>query len=183
MHRGKVNPLNLMLHSDTYIAAFQNLGVEEQMSQELFSDLESFTCLMYGYKHKTHSVMSINQCRYKKFMSRFKPKKNKLDTNVSIDIPLLPPSHSSLYLHAKRCNYQSAIWRRATDRNVNISEPTNHGWIITEKGLEIEWIHSDMMPTDLAAILVSNPPTEEDEINELDPPSLSNEDEHFQDED
>ena len=46
MRRGKVNPLNLKLHSDKYIAAFQNLGVEEQMSQELFSNLESFTCLI-----------------------------------------------------------------------------------------------------------------------------------------
>ena len=63
-------------------------------------------------------------------MSRFKPKKNKLDTDVGIDISLLPPCRSSLYLHAKRCNYQSAIWRRATDRNLNISKPTNHGWIM-----------------------------------------------------
>ena len=55
--------------------------------------------------------------------------------------------------------------------------------IKTEKRLEIKWIHSDMIPIDLAVILGSKTPTEEDEIDELDPPSLSNEDEHFQDED
>ena len=106
-----------------------------------------------------------------------------LNTDVGVDISLLPPCHSSLLLHIKRSNYQTAIWRRSLEPQHHLSKPNLHGWVQGVDGLEFQWTHQEMMPQDLVSILVNDPQNLEGEmeLDELESPVLSHEDENFYD--
>ena len=92
-------------------------------------------------------------------------------------------SQSSLLLHTKRSNYQTAIWRKSLEPYHQLSDPSLHGLVQGVDGLEFQWTHSDMMPQDLVSILVTNPESLQDgsKVDEFEPPILSHEDEHFYD--
>ena len=40
----------------------------------------------------------------------------------------LPPSLDALHMHAKRANYQAAVWRLTLQANIAAPLPTHHGW-------------------------------------------------------
>ena len=45
-----------------------------------------------------------------------------------IDVKCLPPCCSSLQLHTKRANYQTAVWKGALKQNPQTPNPTGFGW-------------------------------------------------------
>ena len=181
IRKGKIRPFKIMQGNVQYINAFKKLGETEEVPGDVCEVLEEFTCSVYGFKPTKKYKPTINNCRYQKFIERFTAKKGVLSTDVGVDISLLPPCHSSLLLHIKRSNYQTAIWRKSLEPQHHLSEPNLHGWVQGVDGLEIQWTHQEMMPQYLVSILVNDPQILEDEmeLDEFESPVLSHEDENF----
>ena len=61
----------------------------------------------------------------------------------------------------------TTIWRRSLQPQHNLSSPSPHLHPVdgsrNPERLTIEWTHDEMMPQNLAAIFVANPPTSEDD--------------------
>ena len=86
--KGKVRPLLLMTKKKKFVNAFVALG-NLHLSENIISDIEEFTCHMYGYpKNKC-----INDVLKAEFDKKCKPKpgKNPLDCIKSVDPTTLPP--------------------------------------------------------------------------------------------
>ena len=63
----KVRPLNLLCCKKELQVMFQDLGEQCSVTEEMYIQLESFVCAMYGVKKGNQD---INQCRYKVFCSK-----------------------------------------------------------------------------------------------------------------
>ena len=79
---------------------------------------------MYG-----HSERSVNDLRYKMYRA----------SGGVIPGEKLPPCVDSLWQHAKRSNYQCAVWRRALEINPIMPSPHGHGWSVDENDIDIVW--------------------------------------------
>ena len=59
----------------------------------------------------------------------------------------------SLWQHAKRSNYQCAVWRRALDGNPIIPSQHGHGWSIDENDIDIVWNECSPAPDEILSLL------------------------------
>ena len=91
--RGKVLVYRIMANDQGFQEVFQGLGREWQLSNELYRDLEWFTCAMCC---KNAGTNEVNELRYRLFCL----KKGDVDSNQ------LPPCDDSLRKRALRANYQ-----------------------------------------------------------------------------
>ena len=89
------------------------MGKQHDLSPNLFEDLESFTCLVYGSK----TIKDVNQLRY----AMFSAKRGKTESYQ------LPPCRDSLRNHARRANYQCLIWKQCLLQFQVIPELEYHG--------------------------------------------------------
>ena len=85
--QGKIKALDLIQTSDTFREAFESLGVEWNVSDELFPVLENFTCAMYARNAKSTTV---NALRYDMFRSK----------KGDVSSGQLPPCKDALKQHA-----------------------------------------------------------------------------------
>ncbi len=99
-----------------YVETFKTLG-------ELVEQFNRFVCLMYGNK----ILENVNECRFALF------KLGKCSDD------LLLPTSDSLLQHIRRANYQTAIWLRCLDAQMEIPPPNGNGWHSHEGQLEIVW--------------------------------------------
>ena len=90
-----------MLKSQKFLNAFSRLGTSWDYDEATFKSLEEFTCVIYGLRNEK----SINKARSKLFEKNFSRQEE------IIDLSLLPPCQSVLFLHYKRANYVSKLWR------------------------------------------------------------------------
>ncbi|CAB4006806.1 Hypothetical predicted protein [Paramuricea clavata] len=97
--------------------AFQNLGVNWNLSDAIFDLLEEFVCFAYGDRRK-----SVNFVRHQMFQAKYK-KHSKM-----VDLSLLPPCQSVLKLHGRRANFVAKIWKSSDEAKVQIPEISRHGW-------------------------------------------------------
>ena len=67
-----------------------------------------------------------------------------------IDLSLLPPCRSVLYLHMLQANYVAKIWRSALISMIDYANIVENGWM--ENG-EIVWV-DDIFPNDIEEILI-----------------------------
>ena len=51
LNKGKQRPMELMLNSEEFKAAFAELGMNDSLSEETLSTCEIFVCHMYGKKN------------------------------------------------------------------------------------------------------------------------------------
>ena len=93
---------------------------------------------MYG-----HSERSVNDSRYKMYRA----------SGEVIPGEKLPPCVNSLWQHAKRLNYQCAVWRRALESNPIILSPHGHGWSIDENAIDIVWNECFSAPDEILYLL------------------------------
>ena len=63
--QGKIKAMKLMSTDDQYVELFCKLGRDVNLDDETFSDLEAFTCHLYGSK-----CNDINHLRYKLYCSK-----------------------------------------------------------------------------------------------------------------
>ena len=116
----------IMAQNQGFQEVFQGLGRKWQLSNELYRDLQRFTCAMYC---KNAGTNEVNELRYWLFCL----KKGDVDSNQ------LPPCDDSLHKYALRANYQAAIWKRSLQRCPEIPSPLGCGWCIEDSRLAIDW--------------------------------------------
>ena len=143
-----------MKQCDEFINTFKLLGEDWQLNSELVVALESFVCHLYGQKDT-----DINKVRRKMFEKKF-VKEEKV-----IDLSLLPPCQSTLYLDILRSNYVARIWKCSLLNVVEYPGIMQNGWM--ENG-EIVWV-DDAFPDNIMDILVGEDFDEGSMELELDP--------------
>ena len=128
---------------------FLELGQQWDLSPELMDKLEAFTCLLYAPKAAS---MKVNDLRYHLFCA----KKGEIESHQ------LPPCRDCLVNHAKRANYQAAIWRRCLEQDPQVPSPEGKGWRIEKEDgnekLVIHWMDGQPAPEAVLDLLACNCP-------------------------
>ena len=73
-----------------------------------------------------------------------------------IDVKCLPPCCSSLQVHTKRANYQTAIWKDALKQNPQTPNPTAFGWKESDGDICIDWCSVNPAPDEVLELLSCN---------------------------
>ena len=121
------------------------------MSEDLFLQLEEFTCSMYKL---IGSRLNVGDLRYKMVFKKCCGKENQLNPHKSTEWSSFPTPRACLRQHIKRVNYQMEIWKRAHILKPVIPIPTDdNGWILVNKAIESKWCDGDILPTHPADIL------------------------------
>ena len=144
--KGKASALKTIKTDGTVRRTFCELGQSWEMTDELFQNLESFTCRLYAPRE---TVSDVNELRYCLFCAK----------NGDVESHQLPPCKDSLRKHAMRANYQTALWRRCLMNDPECPDPTDSGWMVDcEDGkdvLTIDWMTRDLLPqVSLSSLLV-----------------------------
>jgi hypothetical protein len=108
-----------MKNSTKFIKAFGQLGESWELKEDsaLFSLIEEYTCLLYGFKEK-----SVDVVRAAMFEKKY------LKDGKIVDMAVLPPCESVLFLHTTRANFVAKIWRSSLVGMHNTPSITEHGW-------------------------------------------------------
>ncbi|KAK3729656.1 hypothetical protein QZH41_006396 [Actinostola sp. cb2023] len=125
--RGKIGALRIVKEQRSFQEMFKCLGMEWELSDDLFKKLQDFTCHMYCSRPGTND---INELRYRLFCAK----------KGNIDSMQLPPCADCLFKHACRANYQAAIWKRSLECCPVIPSPIRLGWCQEENQLAIDWM-------------------------------------------
>ena len=96
-------------------------------------------CRLYG----NSTVDDINEVRYRRFSANRVPDPRKL-----------PRTQDALYLHIKRANYQSFVWKRALC--YEYSNPVGNGWIREDGALSIQWTLNRPAPDEILEFISCN---------------------------
>ena len=73
-----------------FTAASKSLGSDWYLEESTFNNLEEYVCMLYAQNEK-----DINATKSKMFLQKY------LSTSKVIDLAVLPPWRSVLYLHAQ----------------------------------------------------------------------------------
>ena len=114
-----------------YANAVTKLGDTLSVPEDLITELESFTCAMYG-RNKVNDVNSVCHIQIKEICA----KQDRVMPTKNVDISSFPPCRRSLVQHIKRANYQAHIWKQAHVANPDIPDPEGHGWVLVDGKLE-----------------------------------------------
>ena len=165
-----------MTKEQKLVNAFVALG-NLDLSENIMSDIEEFTCHMYGYpKNKC-----INDVLKAEFDKKCKPKpgKNPLDRIKSVDPTTLPP-WSKVLLQIKRACYVADLYTTANDAYPGFDLfPMNYGYKLSENGesLEIYWFDGNQTPDSVEKLEIDG-----DEGSNCDEDEADVDDSDFEDE-
>ena len=135
-----------MTKKQKFVNAFVALG-NLDLSENIISDIEEFTCHMYGYpKNKC-----INDVLKAEFDKKCKPKpgKNTLDCIKSVDPTTLPPCSKVLLQQIKGACYLAQFYSTAYDTYPAFDLfPIDYGYKLSENGesLEMHWFDGNQTP-------------------------------------
>lgn len=136
--KGKVNPLKKLQKNPRYQKAFSQLGTAWLVTDELQTEMESFTCTMYG-QARMKSVDAVRAKMIKKMVGADQV----LDSSSKVDLDRLPPPKVCLIPHVQCANYRVACYKRADQPIVEKPNPFDQGmgWekTIEEGVLEPVW--------------------------------------------
>ena len=148
---GKVKPIKTLQRSPQFQSSLAQIGDSWQISEDLFLQMEAFTCLLYGGKE----VSCVNDLRYNKIRGKCCSTGETFDASKNIDlhVGVLPPCRNCLREHLKRINYQVGIWKRAHIAKPVYPEPTHdNGWQCVDGMIEPKWVSGDFIPEQLADV-------------------------------
>lgn len=103
------------------MTTMQALGNTFDVDNNLMVGLERFVCRLY----RRSDVDRVNEARYRLFCSS-------AGSETS-----MPPCQDSLSQHAKRANYQAAIWKQASQPMITAPDPVEHGWLLENEQLSV----------------------------------------------
>ena len=128
------------------------------------AELEHFLCCVYGFPR----IQKLDSLRLH-LLKKKCDNNGKLDHSKNIDFASFPPCGSSMEQHIKRTNFQVKIWKDAGENFPEVEDPTSHGWLIGEEGLEPVWSEKQVLPTELVDLIPDNQDSEseEDEVDYL----------------
>ena len=115
--KGKNQFWKLLEKFEKFHDCFSNLGLQYEMSEELFKQLEEFVCYLYGMR-----IKSVNEVRWRLF-----EKKHKRENKIA-DLWSLPPCQEVLRYHCQRTNFVPYIWRHSFQPMIQLEDVENHGW-------------------------------------------------------
>ena len=107
---------------------------------EVTQSIEKYVCALYG-RSKLHSV---NEDRSSIFWDKYSKDKK------VVELCMLPPCFGNLELHLKRSNYVAYIFRHANRLQLNLDQPSLHGWSETP----FRWM-DEYFPNDSHAVLIT----------------------------
>ena len=107
---GKVKPIKTLQKSPQFQSALAQIGDSWQISEDLFLQMEAFTCLFYGGKE-------VSRVRYNKIRGKCCSTGETFDASKNIALGILPPCRNCLREHLKRVNYQVGIWKEPILQN------------------------------------------------------------------
>lgn len=162
--KGKIKPFSIMCNDPKLVTCFEKLGTQEELEDTLVRGLQNFVCRLYGYP----SATGVDDVRLKMVKKRFTPGDDRpLAQCHGMDLSLLPPCERSLLNHIKRANYQTMIWRRASQAHPQLPCPEDNGWKRSDSGqLQINWCDGDMFPNEIVDILSEEENTTHDSDEE-----------------
>jgi len=166
--KGKLKPLRVLKSNPAYQKAFASLGSSEIISDDVITELEKFTCEIYGIKRNTNADKqpTVNDARYQMFCEKYDSKKKKLSLLKvkGIDGSSLPPSKSALEQQIRRANCLCSVWNHSYSFESQMFSPVGNGWVLQsdENGerFSLNWFDGDMAPTNLDDILEMQHPEE-----------------------
>jgi hypothetical protein len=132
--QGKIKAMKLLATDVKYVELFCDVGKNTVLAEQTFSNLESFTCHLYGSKCE-----DINHLRYKLYCAK----------RGKFECERLPPCRASLLQHSMRANYQSKVWRSALINDPQIPSPNGYGWTINGDGISINWMDCQPAPAEV----------------------------------
>ena len=92
--KGKIMPLKKLHKYPKFHKAFSQLGTSWLMTKELQQEIESFTCIMYGY-----TQMKSVDVEGSKILQKMVGADNILDSKFKVDLEGLPPYKVCLISH------------------------------------------------------------------------------------
>ena len=137
--KGKFAAFKLLCEIPGYQEAFCRLGQDYAVPETLFTELEAFTCSIYGSK----AIKDVNELRYAIFCT----KKGDIESHQ------LPPCQDSLRNHIRRSNYQSLIWNRCPLPHQRIAALEQHGWEYDGEVVSVKWMNGPPAPDAVLAFL------------------------------
>ena len=96
--KGKKRCWSVMKKSEKFMKIFSEPGRDWQLTSEISDILEEYVCALYGSTNDSADVT-----RYNMFM------KKQTRENKAIDLSVLPPCFTSLYLQMKRANFVAGM--------------------------------------------------------------------------
>ena len=133
--KGKAKAFQLLKSEDYVRVAFNQLGQTWELPQDLFTELEKFTCQLYS-----SGTTKVNEARYNLFCSK----------NGELESHQLPPCQDCLRKHTLRANYQAGIWSRSLESNPAVPSPVGMGWKMEEANhgeeLQFDWMEGRPAP-------------------------------------
>ena len=134
------------------VADATELGEFWTVSDNLLTNLEEFTCALYGKS----GITDIDKARFVMLKEKCNGAEEEIGRSVHVDMSLFPPCNYSLHQHIRRVNYQVAIWKRAHEATPTIPSPSEvHGWTRNEGNLEPLWTSTCILPQKLVDVLES----------------------------
>ena len=134
-----------MRKDEKFVAAFSELRRNWELTGEIATAPEKYLCTLYGSKEN-----SVDAARRDMFMKK-QTKENKV-----IDLSVIPPCFTSLYLQMKRANYVAVVWKRREHPQMLFPRIEEHGW---QADCSINWIE-EQFPDGISDLLY-----EEDEYS------------------
>lgn len=129
--KGKAQQLKLLKNNTRNREALTELGKVWGLSPELTDKLEELTCLLCSSNRIT---MNVNELIYQPFCSR----------RGEIESHQHPPCRDCLVKHAKRANYQVAIWKWCLEKELQVPTLVGQGWKMEHEDgiakLVVDWI-------------------------------------------
>jgi len=140
---------------DTFI----KLGKQWDLDPDTHTELEEFTCTMYGHP-RLKEVNKVRSSMMRKITGGNTTAINKVK---KVDLSRIPPCKRSLTPHCNRVNYRVAQWKLAHEPKPNIEKPTEkHGWTKENGLLEPLWSDGPVLPSSLHEVLESKESEPED---------------------
>ena len=145
---GKIKPIKLLQKKTVFEDCLVKLGENWSLDEKELSELEKFTCSLYGYPRYSN----INTLRYDILMKKC-DNDTKLDMKKSVDLSTLPPCSDTLIQHIKRVNLQLGVWRNALVSFQDIPTAAEHGWVMVDDLYEPNWCEKNILPVELVELL------------------------------
>lgn len=149
--KGKVRPLKKLEKNPKFHKAFQQLGDDWDVDLFMQTQIEQFTCLMYGRSRDT----SVDVARAK-LLRKMVGENEKLTSKSKVDLARLPPCQSALKQHVNRVNHHICLYKRADIPILEKPKPYDQGqgWTRTNEGvLEPLWSSVPVLPKSLVDLM------------------------------
>ena len=145
---GKIKPIKVLEKKIDFEDTLVVLGESWDVLETLRSDLEKFTCAIYGHpRFKSLDLLRLH------LLKRKCMKTDQIDPNKSVDLATLPPCSATLKEHIKRTNFQVKIWKDALEPYHELPNPEFHGWKMEDGCLEPNWSEKPILPEELELLL------------------------------